>query len=66
MNIRVKLHKPLAQAAHVFPSSSGSATKGRGRKMKKEREVTNATRFRFLKTNPRAPNRPVIASEKSQ
>lgn len=31
-----------------------------------EFEVTNATRSRFLKTNPGAFNCPVIASEQSQ
>ena len=33
---------------------------------KTELKVTNATRYRFLKTNPRAFNCPVIASEQSQ
>jgi hypothetical protein len=33
---------------------------------KTELKVTNATRHRFLKTNPRAFNCPVIASEQSQ
>lgn len=30
------------------------------------RHVTNATRFRFLKTNPNRIDRPVIASEQLQ
>ena len=34
--------------------------------MKAEFHVTNATRFRFLKTNPEGVDYPVIVSEQSQ